>query len=296
MQKFDVENGLFKPVLKGTVLFFMLLGSFFYSVDGGCRKVRTVHVVKPGESVAKIADFYGVAQRDLIELNHLKKKTRVKPGQKLKIPNVLRVTGRQYTVKEGDSLASIARKFHSGARDIARANKINGHAALKPGRIIVIPGKQGSGKYIKLNGKVPRPIVFLRVRTGEREKLRLYSKNGKVIYKSVKILSHISRDKKGNQPEKRLNYGLIEILQRLAWRFAGKPIEIISGYRAQSTGAESQHAFGRAMDLRIPGVSCKKIFNFCKTLPSSGCGYYPNSGFVHMDIREKRVRWVDTSP
>lgn len=37
---------------------------------------------------------------------------------------------------------------------------------------------------------------------------------------------------------------------------------------------------------------------FCKTLADTGCGFYPNSSFVHIDVREPgagHVSWIDAS-
>ena len=35
--------------------------------------------------------------------------------------------------------------------------------------------------------------------------------------------------------------------------------------------------------------------DFCRTLRNAGCGYYPNSTFVHMDVRDTKAYWVDLS-
>ncbi len=73
-------------------------------------------------------------------------------------------------------------------------------------------------------------------------------------------------------------------------------VVLVSGYRPKSSG--SYHSAGRAIDFRIEGVSNEALVAFCKTLPDTGCGYYPNSVFVHMDVRDQgagHVAWVDNS-
>ncbi len=257
------------------------------------RGARKTHVVQAGESVAKIADFYGVSQRDLLEMNGLKKGKALRKGQKLKIPNVLRVSGKKYKVKKGDSLGSIAAKFKRTAAQIAHANKVKVGDNLAVGRVLVIPDRGATTQGIAVKGREIKPIVFLRVRTGEREKLKLYSSKGKLNKRSVTRLSYLSRDKIGGKV-KRLNFRLIKMIQALAEEFPGKPIEIISGYRANQVGGnESQHAFGRAIDFRIPGVPSKQVYRFCKKLSRSGCGYYPKDGFLHMDAREESASWIE---
>ena len=37
------------------------------------------------------------------------------------------------------------------------------------------------------------------------------------------------------------------------------------------------------------------IWNYCRSLSQPGCGYYPNSVFVHVDVREHHGQWVDWS-
>lgn len=270
-----------------------LLTAFALPPAASARDARKTHVVKSGESIAKIADFYGVSQRDLREMNGLTKGKPLRLGQKLKIPNVLRLPGKQYKVKEGDTLASIATRFNRSASQIAHANKIDEEAPLDVGRTLVIPDKGATTTGIKVKGREIVPIVFLRVRTGEREKLRLYSSKGKLNKHSVMRLSYLARDKIDGKV-KRLNFRLVEMIQAVAEEFPDKPIEIISGYRAQEVGGnESQHAFGRALDFRIPGVPARQIFRFCKTLPRAGCGHYPKDGFVHMDAREESASWTE---
>jgi uncharacterized protein YcbK (DUF882 family) len=270
----------------------LALAGLAWPPDAQGRKPRRTHVVEPGESVAAIADFYGVSQRDLRELNGLKKGRPLRVGRKLKIPNVLRVEGRRYVVERGDTLASIAERFGSTAGEVAHANKIDDGRSLQVGRTLVIPDGKSSAKRIDAKKREIEPITFLRVRNGERARLRLYSRRGEVNKWSVMRLSRLCRDKKGGAV-KRLHFRLVKMIQLVAEEFPNKPIEIISGYRAHRVGGnESQHAFGRALDFRIPGVQCRQIWRFCKSLPRSGCGYYPNDGFVHMDAREKSAIWV----
>jgi hypothetical protein len=82
------------------------------------------------------------------------------------------------------------------------------------------------------------------------------------------------------------------------FRKPGQParVVLVSGYRPRSSG--SYHAAGRALDFRIDGVGNDALVSFCKTLPDTGCGFYPNSVFVHMDVRDPgtgHVSWVDVS-
>ncbi len=93
-----------------------------------------------------------------------------------------------------------------------------------------------------------------------------------------------------------LDRGLLVRLGAVAHRFPGRPISLVSGFRPQSRG--SMHQRARALDLRVAGVSNEELVAFCKTLADTGCGYYPHSSFIHMDVRGKGVgvvTWIDTS-
>jgi hypothetical protein len=93
---------------------------------------------------------------------------------------------------------------------------------------------------------------------------------------------------------RRLHPGLLERLQRIAEAFAPHPIEILSGYRPDSP-ERSRHHHGRALDLVVSGVSREALRDLAVTFPETGVGWYPNSVFVHVDVREERAYWVDLS-
>jgi hypothetical protein len=100
---------------------------------------------------------------------------------------------------------------------------------------------------------------------------------------------------------RRIDPRLVERLETVIEHFRGKAgavskVLLVSGYRPRSSG--SYHQSGRALDFRIDGVQNEALVAFCKTLPDTGCGYYPNSLFVHMDVRDAgagHVAWIDVS-
>ncbi|HLM74712.1 MAG TPA: DUF882 domain-containing protein [Polyangiaceae bacterium] len=95
---------------------------------------------------------------------------------------------------------------------------------------------------------------------------------------------------------RRVDAGLLKRIDAIARRFPDRPISVVSGYRPQSRG--SLHQTARAIDLRVAGVPHDELVAFCKTLPDTGCGYYPNSSFVHVDVRlpgTGGVSWIDAS-
>jgi hypothetical protein len=91
-----------------------------------------------------------------------------------------------------------------------------------------------------------------------------------------------------------LNPELLVRLQRLASRFPDRAIEIVSGYRTRAR-IGSRHRSGDALDVRIEGVDNEELSVFARTLEATGVGYYPNSTFVHVDVRAASAYWVDRS-
>jgi len=98
----------------------------------------------------------------------------------------------------------------------------------------------------------------------------------------------------------RVEIRLVERLQAVIDHFGKQhgptKLSVISGYRPTSVG--SMHSSGRAIDFRMEGVKNEEVVAFCKTLGDTGCGFYPNSSFVHIDVRDPgagHVAWIDAS-
>ena len=77
-----------------------------------------IHVVQPGESLYRIAQHYGVPLAAVLRQNELRDPNRLTPGECILVP----VGGRQYTVRRGDTLASIAEAQGTTVRQLWRDN------------------------------------------------------------------------------------------------------------------------------------------------------------------------------
>ncbi len=87
------------------------------------------------------------------------------------------------------------------------------------------------------------------------------------------------------------------LLAAISDHFGGREIWIISGFREVGgrTRETSRHVRGQATDVRVDGVSKRALWDYCLSLRATGCGLYPNSTFVHVDVREAEAQWVDWS-
>lgn len=92
---------------------------------------------------------------------------------------------------------------------------------------------------------------------------------------------------------KRMPERLLWNLYLVGQRFDA-PIEIISAYR-HNERKSSRHKQGKAIDFRVVGVDNREVWNYCKRFDNVGLGLYPNSNFVHMDVRDRSYYWIDDS-
>jgi uncharacterized protein YcbK (DUF882 family) len=92
----------------------------------------------------------------------------------------------------------------------------------------------------------------------------------------------------------------------LLWRLRSvlgttEPYEVISGFRSATTNTMlrragrgvsrvSLHMRAMAIDVRLPGRPLAEVRDAALGLRLGGVGYYPASGFVHVDVGRVR-RW-----
>ena len=95
-----------------------------FGVDYSPPLIATkTYTVKKGDSLYSIASKYNTSVNNLISLNKLNN-TNLSIGQVLKVPNVVAETFVMYTVKKGDNLYSIAKKFNTSVDIIKKNNDL----------------------------------------------------------------------------------------------------------------------------------------------------------------------------
>lgn len=102
-----------------------------------------------------------------------------------------------------------------------------------------------------------------------------------------------------------IDSALVTILQKIRDHY-GKAVNITSAYRTASYNskiggaAKSQHLYGTAADIRITGVTPRDLARYIETeVNPGGLGLYDygdndKAGFVHVDTRAGKSRWVQT--
>jgi LysM repeat protein len=107
--------------------------------------------VKSGDTLLRIASSFGVSVSSIQQLNNLGSSTTIRVGQVLRIPSATgsaspspspspTPTQRTYTVKSGDTLISIARRFSVTTTAIAQLNNITNANSIRVGQVLKIPG------------------------------------------------------------------------------------------------------------------------------------------------------------
>lgn len=133
------------------------------------------------------------------------------------------------------------------------------------------------------------------------EKLTLsYFEQGSYVTEALQNINYLLRDHRTGDVYA-MDPLLLDLLYDLKSLLATeRPIQVISGYRSPKTNAtlhnksksvaiKSLHMQGKAIDIRIEGISVNDIRSAAISLARGGVGYYPHSGFVHIDTGRVRA-------
>jgi uncharacterized protein YcbK (DUF882 family) len=243
---------------------------FALSFTPRVARADVTHIVQKGHTIEAIAHRYRVSTKAIIDANRLADPKHLKPGQTLVIPGV-------ENTKKKSALQDARDK-----RDVGTAAATSRAYTAEPEHSTEPRGHAESD-------------TIHAVRLGEDFHIRVKDSRGHVAPSAVRAFERLMRQ--GNATHS-VDPRLVALVGIVSSHFGGKTIEVISGYRAYTPAQYSPHSnhnYGKAVDFRIRGVSDEALRDFCRTLRSAGCGYYPNSSFVHLDVRDTKASWVDWS-
>jgi uncharacterized protein YcbK (DUF882 family)/LysM repeat protein len=258
------------------------------------------HTVKSGQTLAGIAKRYGVTVWSLAAANRLEPTSSLREGQVLAVPE----KGVVY-VNAGQTLWSVARRHGCTVEALARTNGLKEGAGLRPGMRLVLPGHSpsasGGGERAGSERGWGRPthpgrVKLFRVGTGQKLSITLTDARGRVRPEAQRQMQRFLRPRNAvnnKAPERRL----LGLLARVSDHFGGRSIHVVSGVRKAGgyTKHESRHVKGAAIDLRVEGVPNRVLRDHLRHYDDVGVGFYPNSTFVHFDVRSSNAYWVDVS-
>ena len=141
------------------------------------------------------------------------------------------------------------------------------------------------------------------VNTGEKGRDIVYFENGQYQADALFELNLLLRDWRADKvraidPKV---FDTLYMLQKMTGTY--RPFEVVSAYRSPLTNftlllegdgtgvaRRSLHMDGKAVDIKAPGVHLAHLNKAAVQLSWGGVGYYPSSGFVHVDTGDVR-RW-----
>ena len=174
-----------------------------------------------------------------------------------------------------------------GRRDFLKSFLCAGAALLLPTEVIAkVAGPRASRE---------RVLTLYSPNTGEYLKEITFWQNGSYYGPGLRAINHFCRDRRSNAVHS-IDPALLDKLYLINQCLPGAhPENIITcGYRSPSTNAwlrrynrrvarQSYHMEGKALDLKVKGVSLAHLRNVALRLHQGGVGYYPRAGFVHID-------------
>jgi len=153
-------------------------------------------------------------------------------------------------------------------------------------------------KATKSKGPKNPPVVLYTVNHKETFSLRLRDSKGAPIKGNQKRFDRFLRCHH-TEAKHSMNPRLMRLLYQTGRHWPGKRLEVVSGYRSPKVAKNphSPHMKGLACDFRVEGIKTTELRDYLrKTFEKVGVGYYPNSTFVHLDVRKDRSAfWIDYS-
>jgi len=160
------------------------------------KKVKKIFVrygkykVSKGDSFKTISKKFSMKIKELLRINLMDKKSKLKVGEKLRIPFEQKIIDAildgEYTIESGDSMHSIAKKFKLDPRELERINNINSHTLIKvgkklklPSRLIKKPVKLTKEKPSKISKKKKNLVSKKRVKRKKSKRIKVLRAFGK---------------------------------------------------------------------------------------------------------------------
>ncbi len=162
----------------------------------------------------------------------------------------------------------------------------------------VTPARRGGPRGVVRRPPRNPPVQLFHVNTRETLKLRFADERGRPIRGWQKRFQRFMRCHHTNTLH-RMDPRLPRLLYQVGRHYEGRRLEVVAGYRNPKVARnpKSPHKKGLACDFHVSGVSNAVLRDYLRqTFKHVGVGYYPNSSFVHLDVRTgKSAFWIDYS-
>lgn len=145
-----------------------------------------------------------------------------------------------------------------------------------------------------------RQLSFYHTHTGKRLDI-VYARNGEYLSSALKQIDALLYDfRTGDRTT--MDPALLDLIYDVREALGSDgTYHVVSAYRSPKTNEmlrgrsaksgvakKSQHILGKAIDVRLEGVSTRRLRDQALAMARGGVGYYETSDFVHMDTGRPR--------
>lgn len=109
------------------------------------------YLIKPGENLSSIAQKFNTLESTILDINNIPFPDMVREGLEIIVPQNSSNYFEYYTIKQGDSLYQIARKYNINPELLATLNGLNMDDYIYPNQRIMVPKREYS-YYITKEG------------------------------------------------------------------------------------------------------------------------------------------------
>jgi uncharacterized protein YcbK (DUF882 family) len=161
------------------------------------------------------------------------------------------------------------------------------------GRATAVPVPNAPGRSSPKGGGGVRTLTLYNVHTGQ-SLTATYWRGGRYVPSELKRLNYFLRDSRDGDLV-RMDPSLFDLLWQVRRHLRSTATwRVLSAYRSPETNAwlasfssgvasNSLHMRGQAIDVMLPDRSPDQVRRVARALRRGGVGYYPSSGFVHLD-------------
>jgi len=200
-----------------------------------------------------------------------------------------------HQVKRGETLQHLAAQYATSATVLIALNGLNSDESIRQGQILFVPSHEKPlatrSATWRRYAKLPKEKGHVDLSTSTAHFAgSVVDRHGDLVPAAVQAINNLlgAGGKHPPLPER-----LIRLLVNVSETFGGRSIRVVSGYRTTSYYQDSRHRLSAAIDFSMADVPNAVLCEYLRDVVNVGVGYYPNSTFVHLDVRKQSFYWVD---
>lgn len=117
-----------------------------------------IYNIQAGDTLSSIASKYGTTESMILQINGLPDNYKIVPGTQIVVPVEQNKTYRYYTVKKGDNIYQIAKKYNIDYDLLLKLNGLDKDDYIYPNQTILLP-KNGLTIYLTKQGDTITDII-----------------------------------------------------------------------------------------------------------------------------------------